>query len=150
VNTGVADPKTWRLHVYGSPTISGSTVTTTTRNGSAVVVRDLTANGSFSSLNLFKYYDPATNGQSPTSYIPGAPLNSYLTGGKWEIRHPVYRITQPFSGNSLYSCKVISVNGRCTAAVQVPISGGIRVTMTINGATRIVDVFDNGSNPTVA
>lgn len=156
VNTGLADTKTWRLHVYGAPTIAGSTVTTTTRNGSAVVIRDLTSNGSFASLDLYKYYDPNTEGQLPTRYSPAFALNDSLSvalpiGTRlFETRHHIYRITQPFSGNSLYSCKVISVNGRCTAASQAAIAGGIRVTMTINGATRTVDVFDNGSNPTVA
>ena len=157
VNTGLADTKTWRLHVYGAPTIAGSTVTTTTRNGSAVVIRDLTSNGTFGSRNLYKYFDPNTEGQTPTSYNTFASLgpdmllaNNPIGTRLFETRHPIYRITQPFSGNSLYSCKVISVNGRCTAASQSAISGGIRVTMTINSATRTVDVFDNGSNPVVA
>jgi hypothetical protein len=157
VNTGLADTKTWRLHVYGAPTIAGSTVTTSTRNGAAVVIRDLTSNGSFASLNLYRYYDPNTEGQLPTRYNALANLGPDMLQASnpigtrlFETRHPIYRITQPFSGNSLYSCKVISVNGRCTAASQAAITGGIRVTMTINGATRTVDVFDNGSNPVVA
>jgi hypothetical protein len=156
VNTALADTKTWRLHVYGLPTIAGSTVTTTTRGGSTLVVRDLTSNGSFASLNLYKYYDPNTEGQTPTRYNSQALINNFLAaynpiGSRlYETRYPVYRITQPYSGNSLYSCKVLSINNRCTAASQSAITGGIRVTMTINSATRTVDIFNDGSTPTVA
>jgi hypothetical protein len=156
VNTALSDPKTWRMHVYGSPAIAGSTVTTTTRGGSALVIRDLTSNGTFTSLNLYKYYDPNTEGQTPTRYNSQALINNFLNGYAavgsryYETRYPVYRITQPYSGNNLYSCKVLSINGRCTAASQSAISGGTRVTVTINGESRTVDIFDNGSPPTVS
>lgn len=115
--------KGWRLHVPGSPTINGSTVSYTV-NGKTVVVRDL--------------------------YAPGSSAWTSTNLNGWQgINQNVWRVRQNSSVGDYQSLKVLDVGGRVTAASATPGTGSITASLTVNGAVRTVTFYANGNHALV-
>jgi len=114
--------KTWRLHVPAAPTINGANASYTI-NAKTVTVRNLyaTGGGAWASQNL----------------------NGSIT------QRDVWRLSQPDAASDYRSLKVLDVGGRVSAATLVTGSGYYEAQITINGSTRNVRFFDDGTQATV-
>lgn len=124
VVTSGSDTKTWRLHTMsGTPSVAGSEATWTT-GSTSIRVRDLYTTDGTSMTG-----DDVTDANSGTS---------------------VRRLSQTGTSNDWRSLKVIDINSRCSAASLSSGSGYLQADMTINGASRSVQFFDDGSHVVVS
>jgi hypothetical protein len=114
--------KTWRLHVPAAPTISGNNASYTI-NGKTVTVRNLQATGG------------------------GAWASANLNGTT--TQRNVWRLSQADASSDYRSVKVLDVGGRVSAATLVTGSGYQEAQITINGSTRAVRFFDDGTHASV-
>lgn len=117
-----APAKKWRLHVPSQPTIVGKTASYVI-GGKTVAIRDLLATG---------------NGIWVTENLRPAVTDS-----------DVWRLSQDDSSNDYRSLKVLDVGGRISAASVVAAAGSYQAVLTINGVTRRITFFDNGTQTTV-
>lgn len=127
VATSGSNTKTFRMHFHGTTAVAGSTATcTTTLGGYTVRMRDLYA----------------TSGGTMTAGAP--PGITYDTSENMTV------VTQTDTANDFRSLKVFDVGGRCSAASLSSAAGYLQADMTINGVSRSVRFFDDGSHATVS